>query len=178
MYLLQIQEALAKAGYSPGSLDNLAGPQTQAAIKAFQTDHSLEADGMVGPLTHEALFQNTNPVPAQEDQLTSHFNRQEFKCCCEGRYCDGFPNEMNSDLLIKLEALRQTLNTPIIVTSGIRCPTRNQEVGGIGNSKHLTGHAVDCYAPGFSIYDLAEAAKTQGVGVILYEDEGFCHLEI
>ena len=29
------------------------------------------------------------------DQLTPHFNRQEFVCCCEGRYCDGFPAEMN-----------------------------------------------------------------------------------
>lgn len=178
MYLLQIQEALAKAGYYPGPLDNLAGQQTQAAIKAFQTDHSLEADGMVGPLTHEALFQDTNPVSFQDENLTLHFNRQEFKCCCEGRYCNGFPNEMNHDLLTQLEALRQSLNTPIIVTSGVRCPTRNQEVGGIGNSKHLTGYAVDCYVPGLSVFDLARAAESQGFGVILYENEGFCHLEI
>ena len=44
------------------------------------------------------------------DQLTPHFNRQEFVCCCEGRYCDGFPAEMNSDLLARLEAVRHQLH--------------------------------------------------------------------
>ncbi|HEY5556681.1 D-Ala-D-Ala carboxypeptidase family metallohydrolase [Acetobacterium sp.] len=178
MYMLQIQEALQNAGYFPGSLDNIAGPQTLAAIKAFQADHNLEADGMVGPMTHQALFQDTNPVPSQPGQLTPHFNRQEFKCCCERRYCNGFPNEMHPDLLNHLESVRQNLNTPIIVTSGVRCPTRNQEVGGIPNSKHLIGYAVDCYAPGLSIEALVEAAQRENLGVILYQNEGFCHLEI
>lgn len=178
MYIYQIQEALQNAGYSPGPLDDLAGPQTIAAIIAFQTDHGLEPDGMVGPFTHDALFQDANPIPPSEEQLRPHFNRQEFKCCCDGRYCDGFPSEMQPQLLNRLEAIRQELNTPIIVTSGVRCTTRNREVGGIPNSKHLTGYAVDCYAPGLSIHTLAGVAQQHQVGVILYEEEGFCHLEI
>ncbi|KNZ42078.1 D-Ala-D-Ala carboxypeptidase family metallohydrolase [Acetobacterium bakii] len=178
MYILEIQETLKKAGYDPGPLDDIAGPQTLAAITAFQTDHGLEADGMVGPMTHQALFQDTNPVVQPGDQLTHHFNRQEFRCCCEGRFCNGFPNEMNPVLMASLEALRQTLDVPIIVTSGIRCPSRNAEVGGIPNSKHLIGHAVDCYAPGLDVYTLAAAARNHNLGVIIYEDQGFCHLEI
>ena len=111
-------------------------------------------------------------------QLTPHFNRQEFKCCCEGRYCDGFPTEMNNDLVERLEAVRIALGGPIIITSGVRCPVRNQEVGGIVYSRHLTGDAADCYAPGISVFDFAAAAITAGLGVIIYETEGFCHLEI
>ncbi|MGV8905543.1 MAG: D-Ala-D-Ala carboxypeptidase family metallohydrolase [Acetobacterium sp.] len=178
MYILQIQEALIQAGYSPGPIDNIAGPQTLAAIKAFQAEHNLTADGMVGPMTHQALFQDSNPVPQPDDQLTRHFNRQEFKCCCEERYCNGFPHEMNRELIKRLEAVRQELNTAIIVTSGVRCQTRNQEVGGIPESKHLIGHAVDCYVPRFCIETLADAARNQNLGVILYEAQGFCHLEI
>jgi len=186
MYMELIQEALETAGYSPGAIDGLDGPLTQNAIKAFQADHGLEPDGLVGPLTHTALFQNeiaaetespTDPL-LDDQQLTPHFNRQAFKCCCEGRYCNGFPAEMNSELLRRLENVRQALDTPIIVTSGVRCPIRNQEVGGIPNSRHLVGAAVDCYAPDRSVHELAKAAEEQGLGVIIYEDEGFCHLEI
>lgn len=179
MYIYQIQEALEHKGYSPGPQDNIPGPQTQTAIIAFQSDHGLNPDGMVGPLTHQALFQNLNPAfQSAEDLPSPHFNREEFKCCCEGRYCNGFPCEINPELLKRLEAARQDLSTPIIVTSGVRCPSRNQEVGGIPDSKHLIGYAVDCYAPGLSIETLAAAAKRQNLGVILYHKEGFCHLEI
>lgn len=113
-----------------------------------------------------------------EKQLTSHFNRQEFRCCCEGRYCDGFPAEMNPELVGRMEAVRLVLGLPVIVTSGVRCPVRNEEVGGIPHSRHLVGNAADCYAPGVSIYELAAAAEDAGLGVIIYEDEGFCHLEL
>ena len=112
------------------------------------------------------------------DQLTPHFNRQEFVCCCEGRYCDGFPAEMNSDLLARLEAVRLLLGGPVIITSGVRCVIRNAEVGGIDNSRHLSGHAADCYAPGISVFELAAAANQAGLAALTYEDQGFCHLEI
>jgi peptidoglycan hydrolase-like protein with peptidoglycan-binding domain len=36
--------------------DGLDGPQTQAAIKAFQSSHGLTPDGIVGPLTSAKLF--------------------------------------------------------------------------------------------------------------------------
>lgn len=113
-----------------------------------------------------------------DEQMTAHFNRQEFICCCEGRYCDGFPAEMSRELVGRMEAVRMVLGTAIIVTSGVRCPTRNEEVGGIPYSRHLVGAAADCYAPGISVYDLADAAIAAGLGVIIYEDEGFCHVEI
>ena len=36
-----IQRALAKAGYNPGPIDGVIGPQTLSAIKAFQIEHNL-----------------------------------------------------------------------------------------------------------------------------------------
>jgi len=51
----QLQQALASAGYDPGTADGTFGPQTEAAVVAFQQANGLTADGTVGPLTASAL---------------------------------------------------------------------------------------------------------------------------
>ena len=45
----QIQRGLAKQGYDPGLADGVAGPRTEAAIKAFQRDQGVIADGQLTP---------------------------------------------------------------------------------------------------------------------------------
>ncbi|MYZ50401.1 TIGR02594 family protein [Propylenella binzhouense] len=60
MTTLEIQRRLAALGYDPGPLDGIRGRLTIAAVKRFQTDRGLLADGIAGPLTIAALF----PEPA------------------------------------------------------------------------------------------------------------------
>jgi N-acetylmuramoyl-L-alanine amidase len=50
-----IQNALKDKGFDPGGIDGRFGPQTQAAVVAFQLSAGLVADGEVGPLTAAAL---------------------------------------------------------------------------------------------------------------------------
>jgi Putative peptidoglycan binding domain len=50
-----LQTALAAAGVSPGVIDGVFGPHTQAAVVAFQLRRGLVPDGEVGPRTREAL---------------------------------------------------------------------------------------------------------------------------
>ncbi|MCC8189675.1 MAG: peptidoglycan-binding protein [Planctomycetes bacterium] len=50
-----IQAALRESGHYRGNVDGKVGPQTVAAITAFQRDHNLKADGIVGRQTWEAL---------------------------------------------------------------------------------------------------------------------------
>ena len=42
-----------------------------------------------------------------------------------------------------LEVLRERAGTPIIINSGYRSPQLNRKIGGVPNSNHLTGCAVD-----------------------------------
>jgi len=51
----EIQRALKNAGYYNGSVDGKIGPQTREAVKAFQRDHGLEPDGVVGRRTWSKL---------------------------------------------------------------------------------------------------------------------------
>ena len=52
----ELQKVLVAKGYSiPDAVTNYFGPQTQAALKAFQKDAGIRATGYLGPLTREAL---------------------------------------------------------------------------------------------------------------------------
>jgi serine/threonine protein kinase len=57
----EVQCILTHRGYSVGSsgVDGQFGPDTQAAVKAFQTDKHLQVDGQVGPQTWGALRATT-----------------------------------------------------------------------------------------------------------------------
>ena len=58
-----LQEKLRSLGFSPGRIDGDFGPGTEAAVIAFQRSEGLLADGIVGPVTLEAL----GFVPALDD---------------------------------------------------------------------------------------------------------------
>ncbi|WP_225446822.1 peptidoglycan-binding protein [Streptacidiphilus sp. PB12-B1b] len=51
----EIQCILTYRGYNPGGVDGQFGPNTEAAVKAFQSARGLEVDGQVGPQTWPAL---------------------------------------------------------------------------------------------------------------------------
>ena len=42
-----------------------------------------------------------------------------------------------------LDPLRQAYGTPLIVSSGYRCPALNKALKGAANSQHMTGQAAD-----------------------------------
>lgn len=52
---INIQTALKNAGYYRGNVDGKIGPQTKEAVRAFQRDNDLEADGVVGRRTWDKL---------------------------------------------------------------------------------------------------------------------------
>jgi uncharacterized protein YcbK (DUF882 family) len=51
------------------------------------------------------------------------------------------------DLVFKLDRARGIYGAPIIITSGLRTPERNSEIGGVSDSSHLEGAGADLRAP-------------------------------
>lgn len=47
------------------------------------------------------------------------------------------------DLIPALDDIREKWGSPIVVSSGYRCPTLNKVVGGVANSVHKLGWAAD-----------------------------------
>ncbi len=71
------------------------------------------------------------------------FKKSEFACKCGGKYCNGFPAEPDTNLVLILDMVREEAGTPCIISSGIRCDTHNANVGGVRNSWHKKGKAAD-----------------------------------
>ena len=64
-----------------------------------------------------------------------------------------------------LDPLRQAMGFPVIISSGYRCPELNAAVGGVPNSRHLQGKAVDIdcgAARNKKIYDHLLCHKNNG----------------
>ncbi|MGN0775275.1 MAG: peptidoglycan-binding protein [Candidatus Ventricola sp.] len=64
--VVTLQQALAELGYLSGAADGNFGTGTQTAVKKFQTDQGLEADGIAGKKTLEALYAKSSVTPIPE----------------------------------------------------------------------------------------------------------------
>lgn len=57
----RIQNRLFQLGFDPGHIDSTWGRRTQAAVRRFQDSKGLIIDGIVGPITYKALFNENMP---------------------------------------------------------------------------------------------------------------------
>ena len=61
--VVTMQQALAELGYLNGAADGNFGTGTMTAVKEFQAAEGLDADGIAGRLTQEALFAESSVTP-------------------------------------------------------------------------------------------------------------------
>ena len=141
--------------------DGLAGPKTMAALKLWQESQGLPQTGRVDADTWISLMEGGlgEPVPVPEvgtepkggelwwDGIV-YFRREEMRCKCGGRYCNGFPAEPQELLMELADRVRKHFGVPVHVVSGLRCPIWNALQGGVANSQHQYGEALDCCADG------------------------------
>lgn len=157
MTILQIQLLLTYLGYDPGDIDGANGKNTIAAVRRFQADYGLTADGDPGAATQKMLIGAVAGTAVKVDKPADpgtpetgtfwddieYFTRAEFKCQCGGKYCNGYPVEPAEETVRMADEVRRRAGVPLTVNSGIRCKQHNAEVGGVSNSLHTTGQAVD-----------------------------------
>lgn len=172
------QTRLESLGYPCGGVDGIAGINTYKAVKVYQANNGLAADGIVGELTYAKLF---GPVEAGTLELPN-FTADEFKCNC------GCGGDILDELKIKIQQLRDLLvqrsgggDRPLVITAGYRCPTQNRRVGGVSDSLHMKGRACDLYTPGMSramVDEIAYCAQQVGLGTLKYYQSLFVHVQL
>jgi hypothetical protein len=112
----------------------------------------------------------------QLPHITPNFTLAEFQC--QGMYCCGHTAAINYEVVKRLQKIRDIIAQKIVVTSGFRCRTHNQEVGGRVNSAHIYGLAVDIATPkSIDSHDFENICLTAGFTFILLYGWGF-HLDI
>lgn len=115
----------------------------------------------------------------KKTQLSTSFVSTEFDC--HGKGCCT-TTEINPQLVVYLQKIRDHFNAPITITSGYRCLTHNRNVGGATGSRHSKGDAADIVVKGHTPREVAQYAESIGIkGIGLYEtnsDGHFTHIDV
>jgi peptidoglycan hydrolase-like protein with peptidoglycan-binding domain len=186
MTIKEKQHLLAYLGYYVGSIDGVWGSGSKEACKAFQRDYGLTADGICGPDTEKALRHAVcYGMPAKKAESDDwwddieYWSREEFRCQCGGKYCDGFPAEPAEKLVRLADNVRKHFDRPGHRTSGLRCKTWNAIQGGVSNSRHMSGKALDFRIEGkTSAQVLAYVQGLSGVRYAYTIDSQHVHMDV
>lgn len=85
---------------------------------------------------------------------------------------------IDEDAMDKLQALREKLGRPIIVTSAYRSKAHNAAVGGAQESLHMQGKAFDIRMDNHDPGEFEVAARAVGfTGFGYYPKQGFMHID-
>ena len=140
----QKQCLLVYLGYDTGGVDGLWGEKSLRAAEAFRRDHGLgEGEDLEAKLRSVIASEE---APRDWWQNIRYWTREEFKCRCgeyHAPYCDGYPAEPDRILVELADQVRAHFGKPGIRSSGLRCPRHNRDCGGVTNSRHLSGKALD-----------------------------------
>ena len=100
----------------------------------------------------------------------------DFQCRCNKFQCEiAYPNPRLVNLIHRIE---MRYGEEIVITSGKRCKSHNEDIGGHKNSRHCSGTAVDCYIPNIPHNDLYNwlSSTNHILGLGLYDTH--VHIDI
>lgn len=200
MTIKQRQCLLTFLGYDTGGVDGILGPKTRNTIEQCQEDLGIPADGVWGQQTETAVLEAVYtydvdaPVPDSDTEepggpeLEARFagirywKPEEFRCRCgeyHAPYCDGFPVLPDRTLLELVDDLRHDAGRPAHRSSGIRCYQHNIDQGGVADSRHLKGKALDFFIEGMTGTQLLKAAQADPRTRYAYIIEGqWVHVDV
>lgn len=178
MTIKQKQCLLCYLGYYDGAIDGIWGEGSTAATREFQKVHGLTADSVFGQDTESKILEVITASTGDWWDEIKFFHPSEFACKC-GRYCDGFPAEMDRTLVRVADRVREHFGAAVIVSSGLRCKKHNANVGGVANSRHLCGKAMDFRVAGKTAASVLEFVQKQPEIRYAYAIDGsYVHMDV
>jgi len=102
-----------------------------------------------------------------------HFKKEEFTCKCGCGL-----NNIDETFVLRLDRARSSAGVPFRINCGVRCEKHNKEVGGVEDSAHIKGLAVDISTPNDSIrFCVVSALLEEGFRRVLVYPT-FVHVDI
>jgi len=124
---------------------------------------------------------STEPEESSEElwwDEIEYFTREELRCKC-GKYCDGFPAEPKEMTVRLADRARKHFGRPGHNVSFLRCKKWNALSGGVANSQHMYGEAMDIRIEGVSAEELVAFFREQPEVRYTYEiNETNVHFDI
>lgn len=113
-------------------------------------------------------------------RLSENFTSEEMAC----RHCQ--KQKIDDKVIAMAQELRDYLGKPMHVTSGYRCKVHNANIGGVNNSYHTKGMALDFVVRG-DMEDMQEKCRKLwskktilrgGLGIYTGNKGTFIHIDI
>ena len=181
----QKQCLLAYLGYYTGAIDGIWGEKSRQATEDFQRGYQIPAAGSFDSATEtrilEAIASGEKPAAEAAGAYwgeIQYFTREEPFIACPCGKCGGFPVEPSEKLMLLADRVREHFGAPMVPTSTVRCQAHNAAVGGVANSRHLLGKAMDFYIKGLPASTVLAWVKTQGVRYAYAIDGSTVHMDV
>ena len=133
--VLELQKRLNSMGFSCGREDGHLGVQTDEAIREFQRNTGIRADGVCGPATFRALGQLKRTVGKQSGQaVREKYSLNEIRTGVRGKVVVLDPGDSTAaadglteagicaDLASRVEGRLTALGTQVLVTRSLTMP--------------------------------------------------------
>lgn len=183
MTIIQIQLLLAYLGLYQLKIDGIWGDGSDKGCRAFQARMGIGVDGIPGKQTQDALKKAVaNGLPADRplDGDTAfwagirYFTKAEFEC-----HCGCGLNNVDKRLVQLCDDVREAGGVPFDISSPCRCEANNVKAGGVRNSRHLYGRAVDFRLRGKTASQTLSIVRADNRVAYCYAiDNEFVHMDI
>lgn len=189
----QIQHLLGYLGYYALAVDGSWGTGSRESCRRFQEDYGLEPDAIPGTATQRMLLDAVSGAAVKKTgsgtekrgeagafwESIRYFRRADPHIGCPCGACGGFPAEPTEKLMRLADAVRAAAGKPMLPTSTVRCRAHNAAVGGVGNSRHLLGQAMDFGIPGLSAGQILAIVRAQPQTAYCYAiDSSHVHMDV
>lgn len=183
MNIKQKQCLLKYLGYYVGEVDGKWGQMSKTATRMFRREFGLSDSDVCDAETEKALKhavcygickKEDAPVSGDFWDDIKYFKKSEFRCKCG---CGA--DSMNETLIRVADRTRGHFSRPITVSSGRRCANHNARVGGVSNSRHLSGKAMDFCVVGKTAAQVLDYVKQQPEIRYAYAIDGtYVHMDV
>ncbi|MEX1307124.1 MAG: peptidoglycan-binding protein [Eubacteriales bacterium] len=167
----KLQNQLSSLGYSIDA-DGVFGYTTLQAVRQFQMQMKLKADGIVGAGTMAKIQLALGTLKTPQ---TEHFKMAAFIDPADTEATkNGIPYLYYENLQVlmeRLEAIQNKLGeNALVIRSGYRSPRYNRRVGGAKHSQHLFAKAADIYVKDYALsaYELGSLIMSDETLISLF----------